>query len=389
MSIVIFGDNFSFPEGNAATNRVYTYAKGFIENNVNSYVICFGNNYLPETEGNVEKIQFFHPINRKKRSNSFIIRNWYKFIKCINTIKIIRRINKEDRVEAIITYTKISSTHLFSWLLVKIIRTKLIIENSEHPLRYYQNGFINKIIGKLKLGIELRTFDGILLITQHLIDFYKTQVSSDNKLLLVPSTVDPTRFTTGKTENTTYGYIGYFGSIDFERDNIDMLLKAYSMIHERYDNVHLVLGGMVYDIEKKIIFDFIKSLKIESKVHIIEYLSREEIIQYFINAQILVLVRHSDPFTEASFPCKLTEYLSTGNPVISVMVSEIPKYIEDGENGFLVKPEDALGLSEKLEFVLNNYQFASEVAQRGKELTNSIFNYRYQAKRIIEFIHSI
>jgi glycosyltransferase involved in cell wall biosynthesis len=328
-------------------------------------------------------------LNQDKRSNSFLIRNWFKIAKFYNTIKLLRRINKEDKIEAIITYTKKSVTHLFSYFLSRIIGTKLIIENNEHPLRYYQSGFIMKAIGKAKLGIELKSFDGILLITQNLIDFYKSKLISENKLLLVPSTVDPTRFAKEKTKNINYKYIGYFGSIDFERDNIDMLLKAYSMIHERYDNVHLVLGGMVYDIEKKIIFDLIKSLKIESKVHIIEYLSREEIIQYFINAQILVLVRHSDPFTEASFPCKLTEYLSTGNPVISEMVSEIPKYIEDGKNGFLVKPGDTIGLSEKLEFVLNNYQFASEVAQKGKELTDSIFNYGYQAKRIIEFIRSI
>jgi glycosyltransferase involved in cell wall biosynthesis len=273
--------------------------------------------------------------------------------------------------------------------LVKIIRTKLIIENSEHPLRYYQNGFINRIIGNLKLGIELGTFDGILLITQNLIDFYKSKLHNDNKLLLVPSTVDPTRFAIEKTKNNTFEYIGYFGSIDLERDNIDLLITAYSLIHERLDNVHLVLGGMVEKKEEKIIFDLIKSLKIESKVHIIEYLSREEIIQYVVNAKVLVLVRHNDPFTEASFPCKFTEYLSTGNPVISVMVSEIPKFIKDGENGFLITPGDAYELSEKLGFVLNNYQFATEIAKKGKELTDSIFNYNYQAKKIIDFIHSI
>jgi hypothetical protein len=39
MSVVIFGDVFTFPEGNAATNRVYTYAKGFIENGIDVHVI--------------------------------------------------------------------------------------------------------------------------------------------------------------------------------------------------------------------------------------------------------------------------------------------------------------------------------------------------------------
>jgi glycosyltransferase involved in cell wall biosynthesis len=389
MAIVIFGDNFSFPEGNAATNRVYTYAKGFIENDVNAYVICFGNDYLANSDGVVEEIQFFHPLNQKKRNKYLIIRNWYKTIKHINTIKIIRRINREERIEAIITYTKKTPTHIFSWLLAKLVRTKLIIENSEHPLRYYQDGFIKKMTGNLKLGIELRSFDGILLITQNLIDFYKSKLGSDSKLLMVPSTVDPTRFIVKKTKINTYEYIGYFGSIDLERDNIDLLIKAYSMIHEKYDNIHLVLGGMVYDKEEKMIYDLIKSLKIESKVHIIEYLSRDEIIQYVVNAKVLVLVRHNDLFTEASFPCKFTEYLSTGNPVISVMASEIPKFITDGENGFLISPGDTEQLSGKLEFVLNNFELASQIAQKGKELTGSVFNYRLQAKRIIDFIHSI
>jgi len=46
MSIVIFGDIFTFPDGGAATNRVYTYAKGFTENGIKTHVICFTNDYL-------------------------------------------------------------------------------------------------------------------------------------------------------------------------------------------------------------------------------------------------------------------------------------------------------------------------------------------------------
>jgi len=389
MCIVIFGDNFSFPEGNAATNRVYTYAKGFIENSLDAYVICFRNDYLVNGKGIVEGIKYFHPINQKERDNSFLIRNWFKLVKYINAIKIIRRINKEDKIDAIITYTKVTATHLFSWLLSRIINAKLIIENSEHPLRYYQTGFIKKIVGNLKLWIELKTFDGILLITQHLIDFYKSKLHNDKKILLVPSTVDPARFTKEKTKNNPFKYIGYFGSINFERDNVDLLINSFSMIQKKIDNIHLVLGGMYSDLEKKMLFDLISSLKIESKVHVLKYLSREEIIQYMIDAHIIVLVRKNDADTNASFPCKLTEYLATGNPVISVKVSEIPKYLTDCQDVFLTEPGDINELSEKLEFVLNNYQFATEVAKKGKELTDSIFNYKFQAKQIIEFIKSV
>ena len=64
MSIVIFGDSFTFPEGNAATNRIYTYARGFIENNVNTYIICNKNEYLTNGNGNLEGIQYFNPLNQ-------------------------------------------------------------------------------------------------------------------------------------------------------------------------------------------------------------------------------------------------------------------------------------------------------------------------------------
>jgi glycosyltransferase involved in cell wall biosynthesis len=389
MAIVIFGDNFSFPEGNAGTNRIYTYAKGFIENNVITYVICFKNDYLVNGNGIIDGIQYFNPLNQSKKNNSFWVRNWFKVVKFFNTVRLVKGINKQDKISAIIVDTQVILTYLFSYYLAKKINTKFIYENSEHPLRYYRKGLGNKIIGNLKLKLQLNTFDGILLITQNLIDFYKSKIQNDKKILLVPSTVDPSRFAVRKSELKPYEYIGYFGSMKFGRDNIDLLIKAYSMIYDKHDDIHLVLGGMASEKESGMLSDLIKSLKIESKVHTLGYLSREEIVQYIINAHILVLVRSNDSDTNASFPCKLTEYLTTGNPVISVKVGEIAKYLIDSQDAFLVEPGDVNGLSEKLDFVLNNYQFAKEIAKRGKDLTESVFNYSFQTKRIIEFIKSL
>ena len=389
MAILIFGDNFSFPEGNAGTNRLYTYAKGFIENNINTYVICFRNDYLINGNGVVDRIHYFNPLNQSERSNSFLVRNWHKIAKYTNTISLIKRINKQEKITAIISDTQVNLTHLFSYYLAKRIKAKLIVECSEHPLRYYRKGFWRKIVGNFNLKMKLITLDGILLITQSLVDFFSSELRNGKKILLVPSTVDPSRFPKLKTKILPYEYIGYFGSMKFTRDNIDLLVKAYSMIYEKYNNIHLVLGGMISDQEAVMLSDLIKSLKIESKVHILGYLSREEIVQHIKNAHILVLVRSNDYDTNVSFPCKLTEYLATGNPVISVRVSEIQKYLTDGQNAFLTEPGNAESLAGKLDYVLSNYDFAKEVGEKGKALTESVFNYNYQAKRIIEFINSL
>lgn len=389
MAIVIFGDSFSFPEGNSATNRIYTYAKGFTENNVNTYVICNRNDYLTDGNGVIDGIQYFNPVNQSERSSSFFKRNWYKAAKYLNTIRLIKRIHKQDKITAILTDTHDSSTHLFSYYLSRRINAKLIVEKSEHPLRLFQKNALNKVQGLIKLKVESHFCDGILCISRFLVDFYKDHGLPQDKLFLTPSTVDPGRFTPTGEKPVPYPYIGYFGGLTFSRDNIDVLIKAFVLISNKHPDVHLVVGGFCTEEERKQLEDLILDLKISSKVNLLEYLPRAEITSYIMHSDILVMVRAKDLETQASFPSKLTEYLVTSKPVISVNVGEISDYLTDGVNSFLVEPGNYIGLGEKIEYVLNNYELALEIAQRGKQLTNTIFNYNFQAKRMIGFINSL
>ena len=84
-AVIIFGDTFTFPEGNAATNRVHTFAKGFMDNNLSAFVICFRNDYPENIEGTYDGIGYFYPYGQKVRSNHFIVRRWVKLLKYIKT----------------------------------------------------------------------------------------------------------------------------------------------------------------------------------------------------------------------------------------------------------------------------------------------------------------
>jgi glycosyltransferase involved in cell wall biosynthesis len=389
MTIVIFGDSFSFPEGNSATNRIYTYAKGFTENNVNTYVICNRNDYLPDGNGVVDGIQYFNPINQTERNKSFLKRNWYKAVKYLNTIRLIKRIHKQDKITAILTDTHDMSTHLFSYYLARRVNAKLIVELCEHPLRLFQKNALNKARGLIKQKVESHFCDGLLCISRFLVDYYKDYGLPQSKLFLTPSTIDPDRYTETGEKPVPYSYIGYFGGLTFYRDNIDVLIKAFAKISDIHPDTHLVVGGFCTDEERKQLKDLIIDLKISSKVNLLEYLPRTEIVSYIVHSHILVMVRARDFETQASFPSKLPEYLATSKPVITVNIGEVSDYIIDGVNAFLVEPGDCIGLAEKIDFVLSNYELALEVARQGKQLTNTIFNYNVQAKNIIGFINSL
>ena len=389
MTIVIFGDSFSFPEGNSATNRIYTYAKGFTENNVNTYVICNRNDYLTDGNGVIDGIQYFNPINQTERNNSFFKRNWYKVVKYLNTIRLINRIHKQDKITAILTDTHDISTHLFSYYLARRTNAKLIVETCEHPLRLFQKNALNKVQGLIKLKIESHFCDGLLCISRFLVDYYKDYGLPQSKLILTPSTIDPARYTETGEKPVPYSYIGYFGGLTFYRDNIDVLIKAFAEISDKHPDTHLVVGGFCTDEERKQLKNLILDLKISSKVNLLEYLPRTEIVSYIVHSDILVMVRAIDFETQASFPSKLPEYLATSKPVITVDIGEISDYLTDGVNAFLVEPGDCIGLAKKIDFVLSNYELALEVGRQGKQLTNTVFNYNFQTERIIGFINSL
>jgi glycosyltransferase involved in cell wall biosynthesis len=389
MSIVIFGDLFSFPDGGAATNRVHYYARGFKENGINVSVICFLSRYSDNEDGIIDGIRYYYPFQEKTRSRYFFIRFRKKLKKYFTTWKLCRSLNREDKIIAINSWTNLLSVHLFAWLLCKLVEAKLVTEGSEHPLRFYQGSWIRRWQGGVKLYIESRLCDGILCISRYLVEFYKKEGVNPKKLLLVPSTVDPSVFSGAFRKPIPEKYIGYFGSLSFKRDNVDMLIHAFADFNVNYPDVRLVLGGFCTQDMKDQMLALINKLNIQSKVRMLDFLSRKEILEYITNAEVLVMTRSKDLESAASYPSKLTEFLATGAPVISVNVGEVSDFLKDNENAFLVEPGDTKELVNKLDFVYKNYEFARQVGKKGKELTEGIFNYNFQAKRVIGFIDSL
>jgi glycosyltransferase involved in cell wall biosynthesis len=390
MSIVIFGDSFTFPEGDASTNRVHTYAKGLYETGNSVHIICFASEYNTIGDGKVNGINFYHPFGQRKRSKYFIVRRWQKLLKYFKTITLLKKIRKKEKINAIIVYSMLFDSHLFAWLLAKFNKSKLLLECGEHPLRYYQKGALKKQQGLLKLYIESRLYDGILCISQFLVSFFRDHGIPQQMLFHIPSTVDTERFNTSFSPPLTFQYILYCGNLNGPKDGVDILIESFARISEKYPEIHLVIIGRSDYGEEEIIFEkLVESLHISNRVFFLGYMSRADIPAYLNNAKILALARPRSIQADAGFPSKLTEYLATLIPVVVTEVGDIPVYLKDNENAFISQPDRIDSFADKLDFVLGNYEYAKEVAKKGKELTVTVFNYKYQAKRIIEFIDSI
>ena len=392
MAIVLFGDSFTFPEGNAATNHVYTYAKGFAENGINVHVICFKNEYLDEWEGITENVKFYHPFKQNRRSSFFIMRRWHTLAKYVRAFKLIRKINKNDKIVVINLWSYMFSTQFFAFVLSRYCRAKLILERSEHPLQYYKKGHtVQQFYGSLRLRLEIKLYDGIFCISNYLVDFYKSRGYDYQRLFLVPSTVDTGRFNHNFSPRLPFKYILYCGALTIQKDGVDILIKSFYRVSGKFPDINLVLigKGETFNNDEIGIRELVGSLNMEKRIIFLGQVSRLDVPSYLSTAEVLALARPRSIVADAGFPSKLTEYLATGKPIVVTKVGEIPLYLKDNENAFLSEPDSVDAFANKLDYVLSNYQLAVHVSQRGKDLTKTVFNYNYQAGRMLDFIHSL
>jgi glycosyltransferase involved in cell wall biosynthesis len=178
--------------------------------------------------------------------------------------------------------------------------------------------------------------------------------------------------------------------LTIQKDGVDILVDSFHRVSHEFPHVKLVLLGKGDSLTEELeIKRKVKALELTDQVHFLGQLGRTEVPAYICHAKILALARPKSIVADAGFPSKLTEYLASGKPVVVTKVGEIPDYLIDNEHAFLSEPDNAEEFAKKLIYVLHNYDNALTVGNRGKILTETIFNYDFQAKRMEEFIRSL
>jgi len=92
------------------------------------------------------------------------------------------------------------------------------------------------------------------------------------------------------------------------------------------------------------------------------YKSMPEIVSA---AHAIVIPQRDDPATTAQFPLKLTDGMAMAKPVLSTTVGDVPKIL--GDTGYLVAPSSPEQLADKISWIFQNLEEASEQGRRARE----------------------
>lgn len=360
--------------GEAWTNRVLAYAKGFSENGA-EVVIYFliTDKSRKQPPINIPNVKIVNLWERDRLLTKKI--RYLSFIK--NFILFLKEIRKEDMVFFYGLYN-------YQFWIVSHYRkrAKMFCESTEHPDAIV----LHKASYKEWLKDKLNQHKAFFVISQSLKDYYISIGVEKEKIYVINMFVDTNRFNNLK-KTTNEKYIAYCGAVSYNKDGADILIESFAKFFHNHKDFKLLIVGK--GVESSVIDrlkDLAKQLGIEQSVVFTGPVSPQDMPQLLYNASILALARPDNLQAQNGFPTKLGEYLATGNPVVVTRVGEIPLFIKHRENGFLADPNPD-SFSEQLAWVADNYDQALQIGARGRELAHNDFSYYSQSKKALDIMN--
>lgn len=384
----------AFPIGLAATNRIMTYAKGFAENNCQITVWIIKPTeraykiFNQTNSGSINGVKYNYIGGQTLLAKKFIKRRIDNFRGILKSALNILSEKKDNKTDAIIYYSTSTSRALIFYIITRFKNILFLKEESEFPSIYLKN--MNSLQKALFKNLHYSLFDGSLLMTNKLIEYFVNEKKNKTPYLHVPMTVDFERFFKIQKNNLSPDYIAYCGVLNNEKDGVNILIEAFALITDEFPGIKLYLiGDAGTQLEMDQYQKQVDNNNLLGKVVFKGRLGKDEIPEILVSAKILVLPRPPSFQSEGGFPTKLGEYLATGNPVIVTKVGEIANYLTDLENVYMAEPGSVDSLVKEFKAVLYNYPGALKIGEKGREIVMKHFNYKVQTNNIINFIRSL
>lgn len=362
-----------FPLGNVSTNRFTTYCKAIASKGIFLKILILHPSKSDAAKcnaanGEFSNIQYMHMAKRAywipKTSNLIKINTFLKAL--LRTIKVLRK----DNIDIIILYDDKFITHLFYKIFSLFNNVSIILEKNEYPSNYMLQNNITSYFQNIKYSF----FDGFIIMTEELINYYSKIKKKTAVIFHLPMTVDFDRFEKLQKNLVNEKYIACtFGY--HNRDGLIDTLKSYLIYKNKIDDIPYklyIIGDFFNLVKKNEIKDYIINNNLVENVLIKGPYQSDRIPQILKDAECLITTPQK--YASGGFPTKLGEYLATGNPVIVTNCGEIGKYLINKKTAFLAEP-GAIGLiAQHLITIHKKPTFSRIIGENGKQFAKYYFN---------------
>lgn len=155
---------------------------------------------------------------------------------------------------------------------------------------------------------------------------------------------------------------------DFERKGGDLLLDVFRRHLRSSCELHLVTEADAANGEGVWVY---RGLKPHSP----------KLLSLYADADVFALPTRAD-----CFGVVLAEAMASSLPIVATRIGAIPEAIKEGESGFVIEPDDADALRERLLRLANSPELLLRMGRRSRQIGEEEFDMKKNADRLIELL---
>jgi glycosyltransferase involved in cell wall biosynthesis len=370
--------NYSYNPNTAATNRMLAYMKGLSELGISTNVLFF------LTDKSKSKIE-----NKLPNINvEYYWDKWYyinnKYLKHLcYTLFVWSFLLRVKAGDTVYMYNMADVLHF----LLKKKGVRVFVEKTEHPSMYALGSKVyHPSLSRYFKDCVKAT--GIITISTSLRQLFLRNGVDEKRVSIVNMIADENRFTNVVSQKYDNPYFAYCGTVSTFKDGVDILLKAFRLVAKKHSNVKLRIAGKFASKEdERTLKSLVEELELSKQVIFMGIVSAAEMPSFLAGSEAVVLSRPNNIQAQNGFPGKLGEYLLSKSPAIVTAVGDIPLFVKDGINGFVVEPNNAEVFAEKMNWVIEHPTESREIGKEGANLAHKEFNYLKETKKLVDFMN--
>jgi glycosyltransferase involved in cell wall biosynthesis len=267
--------------------------------------------------------------------------------------------------------------------LVSKKNIKVYSEETEKPgignLFFLSRKFTKRILKAYK------KLDGLFVISHALKTYFESLGCHPDKVKLVHMTVDFSRFSSLAPNHRKI--ITYCGNGTNNKDGVDQLIQAFSIVHNKHPEYVLqIIGASPCKGDDSGNIELTESLNLSDFIIFTGRVDSNRIPQMLLDSEFLVLNRPDSEQARYGFPSKLGEYLATGNPVIVTDVGDIPLFLTDKKNVYMAPHDNVNAFAEKLIYAIDHPEESKVIGNEGRITAETLFNPQKEIHKIIDSI---
>ena len=387
-----------FPNGMAATNRIKCYARAIKDGGIECEVIVCGCTEFDrkrilnkEARGFYEDVPFQYIGGRTTDTRPRILRSFFQFIRLKKTEWFLNKQLCSGDILFLYIGKDLNQTLRFI-KIAKRKKAKCVRDLCELP---YVTGTETERTIRLRAEIckkQFPLFDGIISISDNLMNVARTYSSQTCKHLKVPIMVEYEHYYIIKTpSNNENPYLFHAGTLYQQKDGILGMIEAFGIAKKRLNtSLKYILTGEMkassHPIELQHLMD---QYELEDSIEFVGYLNREQIKEYLTHASLVISNRPKSQQDYYGFSTKVGEYLASGTPLVMTNWGESVNWLENGKTAIITEPEDTESLANAIVTVISHPEESRIIGLAGQEVCRNCFDYRNWSKPIVEFFYQL